>query len=447
MAIFNCIFDWIFKYFLKVSVQVFVAASILACKQPKRKFFLLRYLPVALTYYFIFIIIPGDNWWLNIMSQHIGAIKIIHFYTFAYIITIIVIWFCFNIKLQSAIFYSTCAYLIQHLSSNLGWAVINIIDIATGGTFEFHLRPLVMLISYLLFLTGFYVLLERNVKQKRSIEIVNVGGLVLAVLGIIFVAYCRQIFSGLLSGVNENNTALTAFYNIFASMICIMLLFLLINVFERKDIKRENHELELLLEVQNKAQQRSAESIELLNIRAHDLKKQIEYLHVSENETTKSEILENVEKSINEYDEIVESGCKALDYVLTEKVHACRKYNIVFTYMADGTALNKMKSSDIFSLFGNALDNAIECVLEYEEDKRVISLKVIKQEKITLVSIENYCDKEIVYDSGLPVTTKTDKTVHGFGLKSINYIVRKYDGVVKIKNENKMFMLTMVLPG
>ena len=124
MAIFNCIFDWIFKYFLKVSVQVFVAASILACKQPKRKFFLLRYLPVALTYYFIFIIIPGDNWWLNIMSQHIGAIKIIHFYTFAYIITIIVIWFCFNIKLQSAIFYSTCAYLIQHLSSNLGWAVI-----------------------------------------------------------------------------------------------------------------------------------------------------------------------------------------------------------------------------------------------------------------------------------------------------------------------------------
>lgn len=105
-----------------------------------------------------------------------------------------------------------------------------------------------------------------------------------------------------------------------------------------------------------------------------------------------------------------------------------------------------MKSSDIFSLFSNALDNAIECVSEYDDDKRIISLKVIRQEKITLISIENYCDKEIVYDGGLPVTTKKDKNLHGFGLKSIDYIVRKYDGVVKIKTENNMFSLTIVLP-
>ena len=275
----------------------------------------------------------------------------------------------------------------------------------------------------------------------------NIGGLVLVTFEIIFVAYCRQIFSDLLSGVNGNTKALTVFYNIFASIICIVLLFLLINIFEKKDIKRENRELELLLAVQNNVHKRSAESIELLNIRAHDLKKQIEYLHDLDDETTKNEILENVEKSIKEYDEIVESGCKALDHVLTEKVHSCRKHNIIFTYMVDGTALSKMKSSDIFSLFGNALDNAIEGVLEYSDDKRVISLKVIKQGKITLVSIENYCDKEIVYDSGFPITTKKNKNVHGFGLKSINYIVHKYDGAIKIKNENKMFRLTIVLPG
>lgn len=88
--------------------------------------------------------------------------------------------------------------------------------------------------------------------------------------------------------------------------------------------------------------------------------------------------------------------------------------------MVDGTALNKMKSSDIFSLFSNALDNAIEGVLEYGDDKRVISLKVMKQGKITAGNIENYCDKEIVYDSGFPITTKKNKNVHGFGLKSIN---------------------------
>lgn len=447
MTIFNCIFDFIYRYFLKVSVQVFVATSIFACRQQKRKYFLLRYIPIAITYYFIFVIKPGSSWWLGVMSQHIyGTLSINHFYTFTYIITIFAVWFCFKIKLQGVIFYSTCAYLIQHLSSNVGWAVLKVADIATMGTFELNLRPMVMFLTFLIFVGGLYAFLTHSTNKNSSIEIVSAGGLALAVVEIVFVAYCRQIFEGLLSGVDVNTDALMTFYYIFASIICIMLLFLLINIFEKKDIKRENRELELLLAVQNDVHKRSAESIELLNIRAHDLKKQIDYLHGLDSGTAKNEILDSVEKSINEYDEIVESGCKALDYVLTEKVHACRKHNVIFTYMADGTALNKMKSSDIFSLFSNALDNAIECVSEYDDDKRIISLKVIRQEKITLISIENYCDKEIVYDGGLPVTTKKDKNLHGFGLKSIDYIVRKYDGVVKIKTENNMFSLTIVLP-
>lgn len=447
MAIFNCIFSWIFKYILKVSVQVFAATAIFACNQRKRKYFWWRFIPIVLAYYFIFVILPGDTWWLRLMTQYItDNLKIIHFYTFSYLMSILIIWFCFDIKLQGVIFYGTCAYMIQHLSSNLGWAVIKAINIATSGTFELNLRPLVMLLTWLALVVGFYVFLSRSTNKNSSIEIVNIGGLALAVLGIIFVAYCRQIFEGLLSIYNVDTDALKLFYNIFASIVCILLLFLLINNFEKRDIKRENRELELLLAVQNNVHKRSAESIEMLNIRAHDLKKQIEYLHDLNNGTAKNEILESVEKSINEYDEIVESGCKALDYVLTEKMHTCRKHNINFTYIADGTALDNMKSSDIFSLFGNALDNAIECVSEYDDDKRIISLKVIRQEKITLISIENYCDKEIIYDGGLPVTTKKDKNLHGFGIKSINYIVRKYDGVVKIKNENNMFSLTIVLP-
>ena len=155
-----------------------------------------------------------------------------------------------------------------------------------------------------------------------------------------------------------------------------------------------------------------------------NLKKQIEYFHDLDDETTKREILENVEKSIKEYDEIVESGCKALDHVLTEKTHTCRKHNISFTYMVDGTALTKMKSSDIFSLFSNALDNAIEGVLEYGDDKRVISLKVMKQGKITVVNIENYCDKEIVYDSGFPITTKKNKKRAWLWVKKHQYSLR-----------------------
>ena len=54
--------------------------------------------------------------------------------------------------------------------------------------------------------------------------------------------------------------------------------------------------------------------------------------------------------------------------------------------MVDGSRMNFMKAEDIYGIFGNALDNAIEAVSRLEDpQQRVISVKAIYQKKILVI--------------------------------------------------------------
>lgn len=98
---------------------------------------------------------------------------------------------------------------------------------------------------------------------------------------------------------------------------------------------------------------------------------------------------------------------------------------------------------DIYSLFGNALDNAIECEKKLGKEKRFISLKLAGKDDMISLRIENYC-LTIDMKDGLPVTSKSDKEFHGFGLKSISYIVKKYGGIMKIEFKDNVFALNII---
>ena len=107
-----------------------------------------------------------------------------------------------------------------------------------------------------------------------------------------------------------------------------------------------------------------------------------------------------------------------------------------------------MKSSDVYSLFGNALDNAIEAVIKLQDkEKRVIGLKVRSAGELISVTLKNFYEGELLLDEeGFPDTTKEDKDYHGYGMKSIRMIVEKYDGDVSILTKEGVFYLNILLP-
>ncbi|WP_442911407.1 ATP-binding protein [Lachnoclostridium sp. An169] len=98
-------------------------------------------------------------------------------------------------------------------------------------------------------------------------------------------------------------------------------------------------------------------------------------------------------------------------------------------------------------MLGNAIDNAIESVDRISDaEKKTISLSIKDQGKMLYVSVENYYEGEIVIRGGYPVTHKKDKENHGFGVKSIQLIARRYGGDIRVSTAHHIFLLQIILP-
>lgn len=107
-----------------------------------------------------------------------------------------------------------------------------------------------------------------------------------------------------------------------------------------------------------------------------------------------------------------------------------------------------MRDGEIYAMFGNMLDNAMEAVLSIDdEERRCISLNVREVKGYLSITMRNYCDKQLKFsEEGLPLTTKEDSEYHGFGMRSIKLIVEKYDGTFSLALEDGVFKLNVMLP-
>ena len=93
------------------------------------------------------------------------------------------------------------------------------------------------------------------------------------------------------------------------------------------------------------------------------------------------------------------------------------------------------------------MDNAIEAeIQEPIVEQRLIHISVSSQRKFVLIKVENYYDKQIVINNGLLKTTKMNVRNHGYGLKSIQYSVEKYSGMMTIAVNKKWFVLSIMIP-
>jgi len=188
-------------------------------------------------------------------------------------------------------------------------------------------------------------------------------------------------------------------------------------------------------------------SIDMINLKYHDLKHQIEGLKAEMSQEKRVEWIDAIEAELKAYQPEQQTGNYTLDTLLSGKLNSCRKQNIKFTCVADGKHLAFMHVIDICNIFGNALDNAIENVaLVSEEEKRMIHMQVFTQGSLLFISVSNYCNHDITMKNGYPVTTKMDNGNHGFGIKSIDYAVKKYNGSVSFGLENDMFVLKILIP-
>lgn len=218
---------------------------------------------------------------------------------------------------------------------------------------------------------------------------------------------------------------------------------------ERQEIyvSRELSVMQSILENQYQQYQLSEESVNLLNYKYHDLKHQLEVLRSEENPEKRNTFLNQMEEDIRQYEAQNKTGNKVLDTLLTSKGMICEKKHISLNCVADGSLLEFIDLVDLSGIIGNALDNAIE----YEQtvpdlEKRLIDIRIFAQNNFLIMHFANYFEGKLKKDGNTLLTTKGDSGFRGYGVKSIRYTVKKYDGAVSIDTKDNWFELKILIP-
>ena len=227
---------------------------------------------------------------------------------------------------------------------------------------------------------------------------------------------------------------------------CLLVLIMVYYILWTQKMQFEQESMEQLIRISENQQKSTKEAIDIINIKCHDLKHQIHALGAMNDEQERKDYIEEIKGAVSIYDAVYHTGNEALDYVLREKTLISGEYDIKFSAMADGTLLNFMHAADIYALMSNAIDNAFESVIKEPVEKRIVSLQIRKQGKMILIHLENWCSKEPEFLNGLPLTSKKDKSNHGFGVRSIRYITEKYGGEVNMRAQDKCFYLDVLFP-
>ena len=126
---------------------------------------------------------------------------------------------------------------------------------------------------------------------------------------------------------------------------------------------------------------------------------------------------------------------------------AFEKAGVELSVMADGEALASMSPTDLYALFGNALDNALEAARKVEEGRgRYISVVVRRAAGMVVVHVENsFAGEAPTFVDGLPQTTKADRANHGFGTLSVRRIAERYGGTATMACQGQVFTLDVLL--
>ena len=161
------------------------------------------------------------------------------------------------------------------------------------------------------------------------------------------------------------------------------------------------------------------ESEEMIHMMQHDLKHQIEGLRGETNEQEREAWLGKIENELDKWWLPQRTGNAVFDTIL----------------------------SAICTIFGNALDNALESVVMIPDpQKRLIHVSVSAQKNFIFINISNTLGTDLIESEDSLLTTKEDKKNHGYGLKGIRYAVGKYGGHAAYKAEDGWFRLNILIP-
>ncbi|MBR1813813.1 MAG: GHKL domain-containing protein [Lachnospiraceae bacterium] len=373
--------------------------------------------------------------WSRVAALHpflwMGAAK----YLVIFLVSILSIFLSFQGDIWAALFAGVTGYCLQHISYQSAYLIRLFHPIPLSAAGELLLSFAIWVVWAVLLHVSYLRHMESNTPVQVNNRLqATLSAIILTIM--IFLALFGIVYAHR-SG-DKGAVVVTLLFSILSCLLALMLEFSLVRLNQKET---EMAILEHMVEKAKSQYQLSKENIETINIKCHDLRHQIRQLDCNIDPAELSKISD----ALRIYEANIRTGNDALDIILMEKKLLCSNKMIRLTCMMDSSVIDGMHYSDIYSLFGNAIDNAIEAVSALDESRRSISIHGSRRGKASYIVIENYFDGPLAFKDGLPCTNKTGD-YHGFGVKSMKKLAEQYGGELTISLVKDIFRVEILFP-
>lgn len=192
----------------------------------------------------------------------------------------------------------------------------------------------------------------------------------------------------------------------------------------------------------------SNSQIETIKLLKHDMKNNISCIDAlieEENYDEAHNICHSLTNKYTSIGTIVNTENYLLNAVLNVEIEKAKSYGIPVKLSITNDLKMFKNSSDIISLIGNILDNAISYLSKNKVKNNEINFSTGYEGSYSVIKCRNNILDSVLFNNPSLKTDKKDKDNHGKGITIINSIAHKYNGDVIIKERNKEFIITVIL--
>ena len=221
---------------------------------------------------------------------------------------------------------------------------------------------------------------------------------------------------------------------------------LCMSISDRYTLKNENLELKSRMDIYEHKIETDMQKEQLLRTMRHDMKHHVrELYHYIETGNNREALkyLDAIGLQLQNATGRINTGVSAIDGVLDYMAARAEQLGInVSAHLSVPETLN-VSSYDMNVILGNLMQNAIEAAEKCANGQ--ISIYMRYNRGSLFITLKNsYCGKTAIKD-GKYLSTKRDAGGRGLGLKSVEIVVKKYQGRFQITEENGMFIVNIAI--
>ena len=344
-------------------------------------------------------------------------------------------------------------FIVSLINTIISYGFVYSSSIISGVTFEELIkksslfRYLFVILANLTTMVVLFIMWQTKAKAYSLKEVSNVIAFVAIPLLAMMILYITM-YVMILTNFQSNIIILLSIICVSMIIIAGIVWFMIARINKDNEIKTK-----LLLSEQkaNLYKQNiisSNSQIETIKLLKHDMKNNISCIDAlieEENYDEAHNICHSLTNKYTSIGTIVNTENYLLNAVLNVEIEKAKSYGISVKLSITNDLKMFKNSSDIISLIGNILDNAISYLSKNKVKNNEINFSTGYEGSYSVIKCRNNILDSVLFNNPSLKTDKKDKDNHGKGITIINSIAHKYNGDVIIKERNKEFIITVIL--